>query len=335
MNREIDFLRDLKEESIDTLKQFGVKYHAEENANELLVRLFVFKLRYISEKPRTVLVSNELKEKLPTLPQRIICACNKMEKWVREGVNVNSFQSGSLYGSGGDRDYQNCLYGAVHLHLSAQEEDEFPVVKKNRFSKRSNYVLIALFTDDIAYFIDVVEHPKLEDPAWTSKEILQIMVNNWPKLVEPYFIPGAKLTLDDGTEVELDDAALAMATRNGITTAISVKNGIAFPPNGGVTSDGTSSKAVSDADQICNEAQAVQKEYIKHKKQLRRKAKEILIMHKIPVPRKSDVHFEYAEELGRYMVFDRTFKVGWDYQKQELLLFPKYSIEQVREKAGI
>lgn len=306
----MDFLNDLREETIDTLRQHGVKNHKDDDVHRLLIRLFSFQARYISQRNRTVLISRELTKKLPTLRPKTSGAVQKLKEWTEQGVNINSFQSRGLYGSGGNRDYQNSLFGTVHLHLSSDEADNLPVVKTDGFAKRSSQVLIALFKEENAYFIDVMDHPKREDPAWTSKTILQIMKDNWPKLIEPFVLKNAALCVGDGTNVEINDEELFQLTSCGIKTLMTVDEGVVFAPNGGVILNGTSASAVIKADRLCNEAQTVQKQYEKHRQKLRRQARDMLIEKRIQVPYKSDVHFEFFEELGRFAVFNRTFKIA-------------------------
>ena len=330
-SRMIDFLSDLKEEAIDILQQHGVRYHINDSTHEILIRLFSFQARYISQRKRTVMLSNELNQKILTLPPKVNCAIHKMIGWAEQGVDINSFQSSSLHWSGGNRDYQNSLFGTVHLHLSADEADTLPVVKKNGFSKRSGQVLIARFQEDYAYFIDVMDHPGREDPAWTSKTILQIMKDNWPKLVEPFVLRNAALCTESGMKVEIGNEELFQLTSNGVNALMTVDDGVVFAPNGGVVLNGTNMLAVNKADKCCNEALSVQKLYEKNKKMLRRQARKMLIEERIPVPRKSDVHFEFFEELGRFAVFNRAFKIAWDYTENRLIHFPDYSIKQVRE----
>lgn len=330
-SKSINFLNDLKDKTVDTLRQHGVKYHKDDDVHRLLIRLFSFQARYISQRNRTVLISKELTKKLPTLRPKTSGAVQKLKEWTEHGVNINSFQSRGLYGSGGNKDFQNSLYGTVHLHLSADISDTMPEIKKNRFSKRSDQVLIALFQEKYAYFIDVMNHPEREDPAWTSKSILQILKGNWPDLIEPFVLKNAALCVGDGTNVEINDEELFQLTSCGINTMMAADDGVVFAPNGGVSSNGTSTVAVIKADRLCNEAQSVQKQYEKHRQKLRRQARDMLIEKRIQVPHKSDVHFEFFEELGRFAVFNRTFKIAWDYKENRLLHFPEYSTKQIWE----
>ena len=129
----VDFRQDLRMWAVNELGKYGVRYKEKDNLQMLLVKLYTFLAKYIAPYKRTVQLSNELKEKLPGLPEDVRDALGKMEQWICEGVDINCFQGRGLYG-GGSRDYQNMLYGIVHLHLSAKKENASPAVMIQRRS---------------------------------------------------------------------------------------------------------------------------------------------------------------------------------------------------------
>lgn len=131
----MDFQADLRRFALEQLEHYGVKYRKKDDLTTLLIKLYTFFEKYIVPREREVLMARELEEKLPRLPPSVREALDKLAELVRGGVDVNCFQSRGLYGQG-SRDYQNMLYGIVHLHLSAKETDTEPVVKEGkRFAK--------------------------------------------------------------------------------------------------------------------------------------------------------------------------------------------------------
>ena len=136
----------------------GIKYKGNDSLEQLLIKLYTFYRKYIVPKKRTVYLAVELSTKLSSLPVTTQKSVKKLSEWITDGVDINGSQSSGLYGQG-SRDYQNMLYGVVHLHLSADENDVHPIIKKDRFAKRGKYLLFALFKTDAAYFIDIQPHP--------------------------------------------------------------------------------------------------------------------------------------------------------------------------------
>mgnify|MGYP007043839912 CR=1 FL=1 len=96
----VDFRQDLRMWAVNELKRYGVRYKEKDNLQMLLVKLYTFLEKYIAPYKRTVQLSNELKEKLPDLPENVRDALEKMKQWVCEGVDINCFQGRGLYGGG-------------------------------------------------------------------------------------------------------------------------------------------------------------------------------------------------------------------------------------------
>ena len=140
---------DLRDIAINLLNSAGVYYKEKDDANRLLIRYYTFCEKYVFPKKRSVYLSKELQSKIGSFPKHVYDPMIKIQQWVETGEDINCFQSKGLYGKG-SRDYQNALYGVIHLHLSASKDDAKPVIQSDGFSKRSEYLLFAKFRDDAA-----------------------------------------------------------------------------------------------------------------------------------------------------------------------------------------
>lgn len=320
----VDFRQDLRMWAVNELKKNGVRYKEKDNLQMLLVKLYTFLEKYIAPYKRTVQLSNELEEKLPDLPEDVRDALGKMAQWVCEGVNINYFQGRGLYG-GGSRDYQNMLYGIVHLHLSAKKEDASPAVGKDGFAKPGRYVLFACFRGNKAFFIDVAEPPKAfidggDIPTqWTSANLLQIMVRNWSELTDNRKIFADALCDANGNEIKLDDKAIAQLTANHINIAIGV-NGVQYVPGNGITRNGTSVNALMRANRTIREADAAQKAYENYHDLLYRRAVKLLTALQKPCPKTFLFHFDYVSQLNGFAIVERNSSVIFDYRNARLIL---------------
>lgn len=125
----VNFGKYLRENTVATLERYKVHYKDKDDLNTLLIRLYTFWEKYILPRKRVVLISEELAAQLGSFPESVTVAVDKMREWIENGVDINCFQGRGLYGKG-NRDYQNMLYGIVHLHLSANKDDLVPIIKK-------------------------------------------------------------------------------------------------------------------------------------------------------------------------------------------------------------
>lgn len=310
--------------AIKTLDHYRVKYKDKDDLMTLLVKLYTFWEKYITPQPRTVMESKELMQSLSGFPSSVQTALEKMKEWISVGTDINAFQSRGLRGFG-SRDYQNAVYGTVHLHLSARQEDKLPVVKKNGFAKPGRYILNAYFTSTQAYFINIIEHPdgdKSDAPIWLSRTILEIIINNWPELSDKYKIKNAALCDAQGNKIVLSDRERAELTTNHINTFIEYEGNL-YVPSLGITGSGDSTAAALKANRLINLAALVQLRYEDQRSDFECIFQRLLERHNREIPSKFDIHFEYVDSLQRFVVLDRSSGAAWDCTKGGILLFSK------------
>lgn len=323
----IDFKDDLREAVIDQLRFYGVHFNEKQNLLKLLIKLYTFLEKYIRPTSRLVFISEELAQRLPSLPTSVQEALKKMQEWIHAGVDINCFQGRGLYGKG-NRDYLNMLYGVVHLHLSAKQSDFSPAIKGDKFAKPAKYLLYAYFTGNAAYFIDVVSHPESNSrniSEWIGKRILEIVAKNWPKLIENRII-NAKLCDKAGNTMSIDDNALSQLTLNHINTGIVIGNNL-YLPNSGITSSGDSALAVLKADKAFNDAVLAQINYQKSANIINKNLLSMLESHGRVVPDELEIHYDYIPVLERFVVMERNSMAAWDFKKGNICIFSENTSE--------
>lgn len=312
----IDFKADVRNSIVEILEKYNVKYKSSDDLHRLAVRFYTFGERYVAPRKRDVKVSEELSANLRIYPAPVQAAFHKMAEWVRDGVDINGFQSRGLYGQG-SRDYQNMLYGIVHLHLSANEKDEKPVIKKNGFAKPGKYILLAHFNEAYAYFVKILEHPESHSDngniavEWISKDILGIMEHNWPELLDNRKIENACLCDAKGNPISLDDKAMATLTSNHINTPFSLGNSL-YMIGSGIMRSGDSAKAVMNADKLLNNTEIARMFYEKHKAELHKEFDALLKKNGWKVPDNCDVHYDYVDILNHFLIVDRNSGAAYD-----------------------
>ena len=77
-------------------------------------------------------------------------------------------------------------YGMHHFHLNRALEPN------GNFVKRSDYLLLAIITDEDAYFVDVRPHRDRQRLEWVRQDLLRIVHSNWPELTSSQVLPGVK-----------------------------------------------------------------------------------------------------------------------------------------------
>lgn len=316
---DVDFLADLKEIVISWMDAYDIKHKEKDTLIELLIKFYSFLDRFVLPRKRSVHYSKELSETLNTYERKVQIAINKLQTWVENGVDINCFQSRGLYGARGERDYQNMLYGVVHLHLSTLKYDELPKIKKNGFAKPSDKILIALFKEQYAYFVDVIQHPqsiRQGDTKWTSKRTLEIIANNWPFLVEQHLARGMTLCLENRAPVGLDDENIRELTTKHINTAIQIGDKTYFP-NTPIATSGHNIRAVMRADKMINDVQQIQELYQKNSELLHAECKSFLHSQGRAVSDNTDIHLGYSPHLERFIVYDRISGLMWECQKNK------------------
>lgn len=318
----LNFENDLYMYTITQLKNFGIKFRETDSLNKLLIKLYTFSQRYISPVKREVKISKELSQLLPTLPDFVQGAIERMIFWIQSGVNVNCFQSRGLYGQG-NRDYQNMLYGIVHLHLSASRNDIVPQIIDGKFAKPAKYLLYAYFDDHNAYFINVCKHPPKRHKditEWVSKKNLKIIVENWPDLCKNKKMEQTYLCDSEGNRIEIDDHTLSELTLRGATTLINIGD-TAYWLGLGVSSSGCSAWAVLQSDRLRSQAEWAQLTFEKNTELIYKEFSLRLNQLHMQVPEKFDIHFMYVPRLQRFVVMDLISKIFWDFTTEEITIF--------------
>lgn len=319
----VDFKADLREWAINQLKRHHVRHKNKDDLTTLLVKYYTYLNKYIVPQKRATVFSKELIQKMSSFPTSAQSALRKLAQWSSAGVDINCFQGRGLYGAG-SRDYQNLLYDVVHLHLSAGENDVLPIIKKDGFAKPGEYILIACFSKEYAFFIDVIPHPapfipgKSISTEWTSKEIAKIIVHNWPELVAQKKLNGMSLCDKNGTRISLTDNDIAALTANHIMTFIDVDDSL-YMLGEGITSSGIGSRSLRYADRTIHEAISIQKHFQDNKEQLCNEILDLIKTHHMKLPSQFDFHFQYIEELNSFAIVERCTGITYDYSNSSLL----------------
>lgn len=203
-----------------------------------LLRWMDFRLRMIDPRPRKILLSDRLPKQINGAIDR---AYQGLHHAILDGDDINHFQGRGVQrndSSGRNRNDRTDLlwadWGIHHLHL-AEKPDE-----GKDFSDRSDYLLFAMFFQDVALFIDVQPHstdPKHEhgDPLRFAREdLIRVVARNWPNVMKPFQLRGVV-----APETGFGDEGRKILRRKGIEVPLVIDGAAYFAPGRGVTSAST------------------------------------------------------------------------------------------------
>jgi len=238
---DIDIVSDLKEWAFNMLVDAGFNNVKRDSA---LHQYCNMRLRRLDPKPRTVLVSKELR-----CPDACKDGYAYFQGSVEKGNDLLPFMSKSIL----DADAKDKMifdWGFFHFHLNKGSDTKDP-----RFIERSDYLLIAYVDinhDDKMYFLQIRPH---DVSVWTEQDLVRILADNWPEIVERYRVKGA-VSL---TETVTDEVYRDLRKSN-VTTLVDLKDGRVFlGPNLGLNTAGTSARASLHYNSICNNAVLLEK----------------------------------------------------------------------------
>lgn len=130
-------------------------------------------------------------------------------------------------------------WGMYHFHLGPR--DQGPLKGGVRFARRTGPVLFAMFRNDAAYLVQVLDHA----PApWACRELLEIVHSEWRHLIAHAHLPGVVGLSQHPTEKEHIELRKA-----GIVTPLQLRDGSVYMvPGGGYSTSGLSERALDLAD---------------------------------------------------------------------------------------
>ena len=222
---KIDLCGDLQEDLYKRLKKSGYK---EVDYDRAVYQYFNLQKRIVENKPRKIHKSKEF-----ICPELYKEALAEFENKISRGESIIPFLSDKLE----DASYSDGLlndWNIHHFHLTRR-------FKQNGWAKRSDYELFAYVTDSDIYFIQIYSH---KTPfLYSQKELVKIIHENWPFLIEKNKIKGVKSLAEKLNDEQYEHVRNAHAA-----TFIEVgENEVFGLIGGGYMSDGSSGEAMRNA----------------------------------------------------------------------------------------
>lgn len=182
-----------------------------------------------SVKPRSILYSKEF-----ICPHECKNGLSIVEEAITKEADLVPFMSRQII----NLKYNDLLlndWGIYQFYLNTRKD-------KDRFIKRSAWLLLTYIDENYVYFINVYPHnnPNL----WTHQKMIEILYNNWSDSIEKVHVKGVL-----GLSEKIDDITYAKLRKSGAITFVELgKDKVYGMIGGGYASDGSSTAVVRESD---------------------------------------------------------------------------------------
>ena len=202
------FLENLESDMVRELKAYmetnHIKYSKDARDERILLDFIDNRKKWVLPRKRDVILSAELEDRIEshnfikcgkTLGEQEALSIIKKFDYIREcienGRDINYHLSKKIFSS--DEQQKDTLlntWNVKHIHLSEYEAESKSAMKRNR----SDFLLFCIITNDSAYCIDILEHPKAAEFSM-YRLMLIILRNGWSRKIgfmrneDPNYIP--------------------------------------------------------------------------------------------------------------------------------------------------
>lgn len=220
-NIQMNFVSDWKEGIIQEITDAGIQIPEGRSKDSVIIKYFTYLRKRGDMKPRRIHISQQF-----TCPPGYEAGLEKLINVLKNGEDFSPYLSKLVVKLMNDGMFND--WGILHLHLGEDLEDN------NKYVKRTGPLLFLFLHEDDAYLINIYTHQN-----WTKKEILQLMYDNWPELIDRFKINGV---LPNSTFTEQQHQRLRNRGMN-VMVGLKDSNGEEFaivPPGLGITASGDS-----------------------------------------------------------------------------------------------
>jgi hypothetical protein len=250
---DFPLLTDAKAIIVKYLHSFGLK-PVGSSTQEVLQSYFNFKHKFIQNRPRTVFMSQNLKEKAKKLNVEKILII--IEQKCIAGEDITSFLSKGIFRLD-DHDHLLNDWKIHHLHLNLNKANP-----SDYFYGRSNYLLFVHVTNDAVYFIDIREHN--ENYVFAQRDLLRIIRDCWPQLDQQFRVQNEEMEIFP----KFDEKEIAIMRRKGYLFFTQVDNHVYAPGLGSAVS-GFSMEAGMAMDEFLRQLYKIHSYILEHDDELK------------------------------------------------------------------
>jgi hypothetical protein len=237
-NIEIDLVRDFTEICREYLVENGYEITLGSDF-EIRQQFFNVVKRGILKRPREVLVSKEFR--CDYEGEDFSSQINELKHKAESGEDLTPHLSRRVFNAKFNDSLLN-NFGIHHFHLGTGCDPNNP-----KLIKGTKQLVFARVTQDKFYMIQLLDHN-----AWYDLQLLQIIYDNWPAMLEPFRVKG--IAPSRFTEEQMREMM-----KENINFLITLQDGSTFsPPGGGSTTSGTAQNVTMSNDDIISKIRALE-----------------------------------------------------------------------------
>lgn len=232
---QIDLFSEMSRIMRRELEDVGYKVNIPDD-RELMMYYFTMCMRIVKSTPRTVHEAAGF-----SVPEARREGYEALKKRFERGESVIAHMSKQIKGL----KFQDKMlfdWGIHHFHLGTTLEED-------GFFKQYDEIVYAIVDEHDVYMIAILGHEH-----WSDKKLLEIILANWPHLLDPYRVDGKPVVNFSSNEVqELRDA--------NVNVMLTLSDDHGYMGRGiGMTSAGTSSNAMLDTIRIQKELRKIEED---------------------------------------------------------------------------
>ncbi len=196
--------------------------------------------------PRNVHYSKELQDKMASLPDDVKQTISYFKDRISAGMSIKHHLSTKIY----DGSFNDTLLNSrnvYHIHLNTQEASN----ENEMHNNRADYLLLCIFHEQDAYFVDVIHHPpRGQSYQLVSHENLDIICENgWMNLIGYEEVKNAYAAFPNIT----DDSTLFKLSSHGNLGYTAPDGRLFYPIFSGVVATGHSKRNVQKMIDFCKQ----------------------------------------------------------------------------------
>lgn len=263
----IDFEKDILDWSNKTILQLGYELSDKNEASSRLAQVFGILRNRIPQKKRTVQIAKNF-----SCPKKLLDGYKQTIFEIKKGKDLMPRCSRQQTNKTGYIDRMLLDWGIYHLHLGTKK---IKTGKNKGLIQGNKEILFIFITDEVAHIIGIFDHS-----SWTKLEVLQIVHDNWPNLLEPW----RQIGVIDLVQEVTDDDRKSLRDCN-INSAVKIGNNVYSGPGGGITAGGTGTNEIQKALIVLRAADNLYKWVIENKSFIEKNINARLIKIKFDVSR--------------------------------------------------
>ena len=228
------------------LNHFGMSNFGNLDDQEIIALLLNLKTKMVHPFPYIIKESPEIIAKLSSLEIKHKAAYEEIKQKIKNGDDINPFLSKDAI----DPNFQDYLlldWNIHHLHLNNINLGNF-------FNVRGDYLLMVLFKNSVAHFIDIERHKDVD--VFVKIEYLKIIKNSWPDIIEAYELKEVMAMPIISTNKEIKKFR-----KNQINTCLKIDDKVYAPIGGGITLAGTGTNHILKSIKLKKQIDSLEAKY--------------------------------------------------------------------------